>query len=87
MALEDFTDDALQQELENRKKRKIAPPTIKANPDFTRLIQTMESGVADMIERGYEDDSTEAYIAEAAWEALYGKEFWAWQKASKIERL
>lgn len=87
MAIDDFTEEELKKELERRKKKKTSPPKPKANPDWSQLLQTMASGLEEMIKAEYEDSDLEAYVAEAAWEAVYGTEFWAWKNKSGIHRL
>ena len=77
--LDDVPDDALEAELERRKKKANEPPRLISNPDFSDLIETVTSGLAEAIERKYEDEDFKHYVYEAAMESLYGKKFWEWR--------
>jgi hypothetical protein len=73
------SDSDLQEELLRRKEARSKAPDPVANPDFSRLIEHVTSGVAECIKDQYEDDDFKHYIYEAAMEAIYGKVYWTWR--------
>ena len=77
MSLKDYTDAQLQKELERRKVSRT-PPKRLPNPDFTKLVETIETCVRDTEKDNYWDEDFIHHIYEAAIEAVYGHNFWTW---------
>ncbi len=70
-------------ELDRRKVRDTGRPTVRINPDWNPLIKMITDGTGDSIAQGYERDDFKHYVYEAAMEAVYGKEYWAWRSAQR----
>jgi len=83
MKFDGVPDDALEAELARRKKLANMPPQPLKEPDFSGLVKTVTSGIAQSMEEGYEDDDFKHYVYEAAMEAVYGKGFWTWRNKQK----
>lgn len=81
--LNGFTSAELAAELKAREGPAPALPIAAASPDFTRLTKCITDGLADMVEKSYEDEDLKSYIYEEAVEAVYGKGFWSWRRAQK----
>lgn len=81
--LNKITTEQLEAELARRNNTASAAPVPLANPDFSKLIETVISGTEQSIADEYEDEDLDHYICEAAYEAVYGKEYWVWRRAQK----
>ena len=83
MQLTDFTDEALQKELERRAQAALTPnrPPMKVAIDSTELRKICKDYLIEC-ERGLSTDSdTPHFIFEAALEMLYGKDVWKYVNA------
>ena len=77
MDLHKYSIAEIEAELLRRKQRMGAPLPVPY-PDFTALLDTITSGIAEYVETGQSKDFKQ-YVYEAAVEAVYGKEFWQWR--------
>jgi len=73
-----FTDDELRSELKLREEQAKQPPKPLANPDLTQLQVCLAACLSEAISRGSWNTDNPHYIMEAAFNALYGQEFWKW---------
>lgn len=48
-------------------------------PDFSKLIEMVESLIKYSIENQYEQEDLKHYIYEEVMVSIYGKMFWAWR--------
>jgi hypothetical protein len=78
MSLECYPTNLLEEELKRRKEAENNPlPKPLDNPDFSKLKQL----IVDLVENeanGKEDDDSPHWTYEAAINAVYGEEYWAW---------
>jgi len=78
MNLKDYTEEALQEELKRREKQRITIPPRLPNADFTKMVEAIENGLAEMVQKGYEDEDLEEFVFESACIAIYGPDFFTW---------
>ena len=76
--IEDFSDEALEKELARRRDSRSVPPEPLKKPDFTKLRELVISGTETVARTKFRDDDHEHYVWEAAAEAVYGREYFAW---------
>jgi hypothetical protein len=77
-SLEDYSDDALEAELERRKTIKNIPKMFQ-HIDFQPLISFIEGTVRKVAEEGYPGKDLKQYVFETAVECMYPSEsFWKW---------
>lgn len=81
--LKQVSDAELRHELALREaKAKLrVEPVLLPNPDFRRVVALMTAGVREAQETGRFPKDFKHYVYEAALEAIYGHEFWAWYNA------
>ena len=80
MNLRDATDADLVAEIERRKKAtETKLPEKRSEPNWSGLLLTIDSGIAHMIECGYEDEDFARYVYEAAMGAVF-VDYWAWKR-------
>jgi hypothetical protein len=75
MRIEDLDDQALEAELERRKR---IPPMFNHNPDFSDLTKMVTTEIERIASEGREDEDFEHYVYEAALEAICGSDIWKW---------
>jgi hypothetical protein len=80
MPIEQYSDDELRQELEQREKaqQNAAIPKPVECPDFEGLKEQCAQYITEIIRTGWADDDIEHYIFEAALSAVYGNSVWEW---------
>lgn len=83
MQLTDFTDEALQKELERRAqaKRTTKRPAMLYSIDTTELRKACSDYLTEIETDGYADTDTRHYIFEAALEMFYGGDVWKYVNA------
>ena len=83
MQLTDFTDEALQKELERRAQAKSGsnrPPRLDPI-DVSELCKLCEEYLTQCEREGYVDDDLRRYIFEEALEMFYGGDVWKYVNA------
>lgn len=71
--------EMLAAEIERRKKAAAASlPLRRSPPDFQRLIECINLGERDLLEKKYQDDDFDHYVYEAAMDAIY-VDYWGWR--------
>lgn len=84
MSLQNYTTQQLEQELENRRIEREAPPPLRNPlPNFEYVIKIATEHIDDVAtgeEKDYELSDTKQYIYEAVIEAIYGSEIWEWKR-------
>lgn len=78
--LQNLTTEELESELKKRKDESKKLPPMLPNPDFTKLIETIISGLTRATKDDYLDDDIKTYVWEEALTAIFGKDFFAWRK-------
>jgi hypothetical protein len=76
--------DELKAELARREEAaKPKPPEPKSYEEINWHVvyQTVVDGQADTVKNSWKDSDLDAYISEAAFEAVFGKEYWTWRRA------
>jgi hypothetical protein len=76
MSLDDYSDEDLQQELNDRKQRKNNAPQPLENPDYSNVFASAVEYMTDVSESGREPKDYDHYMFETAMEAVYGKGVW-----------
>lgn len=78
--LKKVSDEDLERELERRKREKAgnSAPKPLSNPDFSKLITFVVSGIEEAVKERRKDSDFEHYVYEVVMEAIYGKDFWDW---------
>jgi len=81
MSLKDVSDEELAAEIERRRReRNKAMPEKRATPDWSGLLETIDSGVKSAIECESEDGDFEHYVYEAAMEAVF-VDYFEWRNS------
>jgi len=82
--LGDYSIEALEKELEERKKlKKLAPPDIKENIDTEAIKNICLRYTNFVLSKDYCDDNDwEGWIFETVLEACYGEDYWDWHAAT-----
>lgn len=76
--MEKLTDvSTAELEAELQRRNSITPI---AEPDFTKLRDTVIRGIELAVKENYLDEDLRGYVWEAAVEAVYGKGFFEWRK-------
>lgn len=73
-----ISDADLQAEIERRKRQNSLPKPLET-PNFSDLVSTIETGVAQMVKDQYEDEDFKHWIYEAAMKAVYGRAYFEWR--------
>lgn len=78
MNIESMSNAQIEQVLEKRRSRQRTKPSPLENPDFTRVKQLCSAEIDTRAAGGRVKDDADHYIYEAAMEAVFGKDVWAW---------
>ena len=78
MKLTRLSTEELEAELARRKELEEGVPSPLKLADFSKLQQQVIAAVQGLVKNGRPPKDFEHYIYEAAMEAVYGKDFWAW---------
>jgi len=81
--LEKFTKDDLLAELKRREDTEVPQPEPLENPNYSSLLATCESYMAELGRHESEDSELPHYIYEAAMTAIYGLGVWKWIVATQ----
>jgi hypothetical protein len=84
MSVKELSTAELEIELARRKLAQSEPPKAVVTPDWTRLLDCVQEGVAKIVLEKYQDEDFANYVYEEAIEAVYGSGFWDWKKANRI---
>ena len=77
MALIDYTEKELQDEMKRRKGKKRPQQIVQ--PNWSNVIATVEASLDEMEKKdSYFDEDNEHYVWEEVCKALYGDKFFDW---------
>lgn len=80
-ALQQFTKDELEAELERRRTKSLTAPKMVEKPDWGPVIDTvrscMSTALSDSKNPWWDEDNRE-YIYEAVMQAVYGPNYFQW---------
>lgn len=78
--LKAYDTEQLQLELERRAREseEKAQPKPLENPDWSTVLTYCIGYTTDLATRGFADSDDKQYIFEAAMEAVFGENVWAW---------
>jgi len=74
--LQEYNDEELLKELEDRKKRRSTKPNQLVSQDFTSLREYCQDYIDELAKNQVVSEDQNQYIFEAAMEAVFGKEIW-----------
>lgn len=75
MSLSDYSDEALQEELEERQKLKKIPQPLNGI-DYSEVYASAVEYMTGLSESGSEPKDAKHYMYETVMEAIYGPEIW-----------
>ena len=75
MSLDDYTDEELQEELDDRERNRSVPQPLE-KPDYSNVFASAVEYITDLSETGCESKDCEHYMYEMVMEAVYGDKIW-----------